>query len=91
MDNNSLSCIVQYIDTHYSGGLIGISTLSKFCQLSEGEIYKSLIILNKTHKIEIIKRYYCPEYHRIYTVSPNKSYCRECDLYYPNHNLDLFI
>lgn len=80
MKENTVQCIKKYIREEYRGGLIGISDLAEYCSELEGDIYLGLLELKKQNKIEIIKRYFCPETHRI----PNNAvpYCPDCDYKY---------
>lgn len=88
------ACIKAYINsTYYAGGLIGISELSDFCNVREGQLYAGLSHLNKSEIINIIKRYSCPEFHEVDSseVCENSFFCHECDLNYSKSDLILEI
>lgn len=90
MNSTTIQCIKRYIREKYSGGgLIGISDLSDYCQEIEGDVYVNLLELKKQGEIEIVKRYFCPETHRI----PNDlvPYCPECDYEYSEGYITVVI
>jgi len=80
MNMNTVLCIKQYIREKYSGGLIGISDLAEYCKELEGNIYVNLLQLKKEGEINIVKRYFCPETHRI--QNDLVPYCSDCDYEY---------
>lgn len=81
MKTNQGDCIKSYIRDRYSGhGLIGISDLAQYCHTIEGEIYVSLLDLQKQGEIKIITRYFCPEGHLL--SHDEVPYCHECDYKY---------
>ena len=43
MEVRSTECIREYIEHFYQGGLIGISDMSDYCHIIEGELYKTLL------------------------------------------------
>ena len=82
-------CIEDYIATRYQGGLIGVSDLAEYCQMSEGMVFKVLVQLQQQGIVKIIKRYSCPEGHQI---SPEElPHCSECDYPYSEDMITTLI
>lgn len=82
----------EYIEHKYNGGLIGISDLAEYCSVLEGELYKILFQMQSENELKIIKRYFCPEFHRITeNLNDHKSYCEDCDYIYPNEQLEVAV
>lgn len=90
METRTASCIREYIDTFYRGGLIGISDIADYCKKIEGEVYVSLIQLQSSGKLQVIKRYFCPEFHPI-NPSDRELNCESCALNYSNNQLEIAI
>jgi hypothetical protein len=45
MDVRIINCIRQYIKEKYVGGVIKISDIARYCQISEGRVIKGLVEL----------------------------------------------
>lgn len=90
MEAETSKCIRKYFEHQYRGGVIGISTLAEHCHVSEGKLYKTLFVMQKHGELEIIKRYFCPEGHRL-KLKNEKSFCDECDYMYPNEQIDILV
>jgi DNA polymerase II large subunit len=89
---NTSNCVREYIEHHYQGGLIGISDLAEYCGVLEGELYKILFQMQSENELTIIKRYFCPEFHRIKeNLNNHESYCEECDYIYSNEQLEVAV
>lgn len=84
-------CVREYIEHNYRGGLIGISDLADYCHVIEGELYKTLFDMQSQGELKIIKRYFCPEFHKVSVNDSSKSYCQECDLVYLNEQLEVAV
>ncbi len=92
MEAKTSNSVREYINHHYRGGLIGISDLAEYCHILEGEIYKTLVDMQSQGELKIIKRYFCPEFHRIeVNASELSSYCEKCDFTYPNEQIEVSI
>lgn len=92
MDSKVSDCIREYFLNYYKGGgLIGISDLSDYCKESHGVVYTNLFYLQSKGELRILKRYFCPEFHWIKPINSFKTYCEECDLKYPNDQLQVAI
>lgn len=91
MEAKISSCVREYINDHYRGGLIGISDLAEYCHVLEGEVYKALFDMQSHGELKIIKRYFCPEFHYIRVNDNEKSYCEECNFIYPNEQLEVAV
>ena len=82
----------EYIEQKYHGGLIGISDIAEYCGVLEGELYKVLSKMQLENELKIIKRYFCPEFHRIEeNLNDHQSYCEECDYMYSNEQLEVAV
>jgi hypothetical protein len=90
MEAKTSDCVRKYIKEYYQNGLIGISDIASFCQIIEGELYKTLFEMELEKEIIIIKRYFCPEFHQI-QVETRESYCEECDYIYSNEQIEVAI
>jgi hypothetical protein len=90
METRIASCIQEYIDEFYQGGLIGISDIANYCNTKEGEVYVSLVQLQSSGELQVIKRYFCPEFHQV-DISDRESYCESCDLKYSNNQIEIAI
>jgi hypothetical protein len=93
METRTTNCIREYVKHFYQGGLIGISDVAEYCHVIEGELYKSLLILETNGELKVIKRYFCPEFHQISSIEAgsNKSHCQLCQFFYPNNQLEVAI
>jgi hypothetical protein len=89
MNNDIIQCIKKYSQENYRGGLIGISDLAKYCNESEGMIFKGLVKLEKSKEFRIITRHFCPETH----IMSNEStpYCESCNLRYSNELVNILV
>ena len=90
MEVRSTECIREYIEHFYQGGLIGISDMSDYCHIIEGELYKTLLGMQLYGELKVIKRYFCPEFHQV-DLCDGKSYCEFCKFLYPNNQLEVAI
>lgn len=90
METRTANCIRKYIEGCYQGGLIGISDIADYCHVIEGELYKTLLDLQSSGELKVVKRYFCPEFHQ---VNPRKqtAYCESCEFAYPNSQLEVAI
>jgi hypothetical protein len=91
MKSKNRNCIRDYIEKHYQGGLIGISDLSDYCRVMEGELYITLLDMQSNQELKIIKRYFCPEFHQLSLINDKKTYCEICDLNYSNNQIDIAV
>ena len=90
METRTANCIREYIEGSYQGGLIGISDIADYCHLIEGELYKTLLDLQSSGELKVVKRYFCPEFHRVEPCK-QKTYCESCEYAYPNSQLEVAI
>lgn len=90
MEPRAANCIREYIKKFDRGQLIGISEIADYCKIIEGEIYVSLVHLQSSGEVKVIKRYFCPDFHQI-NLCEKESYCESCDLNYSNNQLEVAI
>lgn len=90
MEPRTANCVRKYIEGHYQGGLIGISDIADYCHVIEGELYKTFLDLQASGELEVIKRYFCPEFHRV-DPGNTTTYCESCEFTYPNSQLEVAI
>lgn len=84
------NCVREYIERCYQGGLIGISDVADYCHIIEGELYKTLLDLQSSGELKVVKRYFCPEFHLV-DPGKQKTYCESCEFTYPNSQIEAAI
>jgi hypothetical protein len=91
-ENDLKNTILKYLQIH-ENKLIGISSIAKHCNKIKGEIYSLLYTLQREGRVNIIKKYLCPNNHSIeYSdIKTDKFYCQKCDRYKSNELLNIAI
>jgi hypothetical protein len=90
MEPRTANCVRKYIEGCYQGGLIGISDIADYCHVIEGELYKTFLDLQASGEVKVVKRYFCPEFHRV-NPGNQTTYCESCEFTYPNSQLEVAI